>query len=166
LLERMPPFTQGGGMVDEVDLDHATFADLPRKHEAGTPNLAAAVGLGEALEYLTRLGRVSVERHERELLEYCEQLLGRIDGLHIVGRARNKLGVCSFVVDGIHAHDLGTALDQQGILLRAGHHCAAPVMDYFGLAATLRASFAAYNSMAEVERLADGLREAKKLFAR
>jgi cysteine desulfurase/selenocysteine lyase len=166
LLEGLPPFQSGGGMVEEVSLERTTFAGVPRRFEAGTPNLAGAVGLGAAIDYFSRFDRTAVERHDRALLQHCERLLACIEGVRLIGTAREKLGVCSFVVEGIHAHDLSTVLDHEGIAVRAGHHCAEPVMRHFEVPATVRASFGIYNTEAEVEQLAAGVIQAKSLFRR
>jgi cysteine desulfurase / selenocysteine lyase len=166
LLESLPPPFTGGGMVDEVSLEQSSFAGLPRRFEAGTPNLAGAVGLGAAVEYLGRFDRAEVERHDRALLQHCEAVLASIGGVRLIGTARDKLGVCSFVVEGIHPHDLATVLDHAGIAVRAGHHCAEPVMQRFAVSATVRASFGIYNTESELEQLAAGVTQAKNLFRR
>jgi cysteine desulfurase / selenocysteine lyase len=166
LLEALPPFMTGGGMVEEVSLERATYAALPRRFEAGTPNLAGVVGLGAAVKYLGGFDRAALERHDRALVRHCEALLEAIDGVRLIGSARDKLGLCSFVVAGIHPHDVSTVLDHEGVAVRAGHHCAEPVMAHFGVNATLRASFGIYTTEAELEQLAAGVLQAKKLFRR
>jgi cysteine desulfurase/selenocysteine lyase len=166
LLEALPPVVTGGGMVEQVSFEQSSFAGLPRRFEAGTPNLAGAVGLGAAVDYVSRFDRAALERHDRALVQRCEALLEGIGGVRLIGSARDKLGVCSFVVDGVHPHDLATVLDHAGIAVRAGHHCAEPVMQHFGVSATLRASFGVYNTEAELEQLAAGVIQAKKLFRR
>lgn len=166
LLESMPPAFGGGGMVEEVSLERASFAPPPLRFEAGTPNVSGAIGLGAAIEYLERFDKSSLERHDRALVRACEEALTAIGGVRCIGSAADKLGVCSFVVDGIHAHDLSTVLDRRGVLVRAGHHCAEPLMQHYGLAATVRASFGIYNTERDLERLVSAVREAKELFRR
>jgi cysteine desulfurase/selenocysteine lyase len=166
LLESFEPHFGGGGMVEQVSFEHSSFKSPPERFEPGTPNLAGAVGLEAAVKYLSGFDRAAIERHDRALLRHCEALLTSIEGVRLIGTARDKLGVCSFVVDGIHAHDLSTVLDHEGVAVRAGHHCAEPVMERFGVSATLRASFGIYNTEAEVEQLAAGVARAKKLFLR
>jgi cysteine desulfurase / selenocysteine lyase len=166
LLESLvPPFT-GGGMVEAVSFEHSSFKAPPERFEAGTPNLAGAVGLEAAVKYLSDFDRSAIEAHDRALVRRCETLLERIEGVRVIGRAYDKLGVCSFVVDGIHPHDLSTVLDHEGIAVRAGHHCAEPVMERFDVVATVRASFGIYNTEAELEQLAQGVVRARKLFSR
>jgi cysteine desulfurase/selenocysteine lyase len=165
LLDGMPPYQAGGDMIRSVTFEKTTYNDLPYKFEAGTPHIAGAIGLAAALEYLSRVGIRRAAAHERELLEYGTELLSSIPGLRILGTAREKVGVLSFVVDGIHPHDVGTVLDRDGIAVRTGHHCAQPVMDRFGVLATTRASLALYNSKAELDALAKGIHRVQKLFA-
>jgi cysteine desulfurase / selenocysteine lyase len=166
LLESLSPHFTGGGMVEEVSLSQSSFKAPPERFEAGTPNLSGAVGLEAAVKYLSGFDRAAVEAHDRALVRRCEALLGRITGVRLIGTARDKLGVCSFVVEGIHPHDLSTVLDHEGIAVRAGHHCAEPVMERFGVHATVRASFGIYNTEAELEQLAAGVVKAKELFSR
>ena len=142
-----------------------TYAEIPHKFEAGTPDIAGAVGLGAAVDYLQALGMERVARHERELLAYGTELLSAIPGLRIVGTARDKTGVLSFVLDGVHPHDIGTVLDQEGVAIRAGHHCAQPLMERFGLAATARASLGVYNTEDDLDRLAAAIRKVIEVFA-
>ncbi len=163
LLEAMNPYQGGGDMIRSVTFEKTTYNVVPQKFEAGTPNIAGAIGLGAALDYVERIGGESIEAHEGELLCYATGVVSAIPGLRIIGTARRKAGVLSFVVDGIHPHDLGTILDQDGIAIRAGHHCAQPVMARFGVAATARASFAMYNTLEEVDRLGQGIRRAKEI---
>ena len=165
LLERMPPYQGGGEMIRSVTFEKTTYNELPYKFEAGTPHIAGAIGLGAALEYVTHIGMDRAAAHERELLAYGTQLLSEIPGLRLIGTAGEKVGVLSFVLDGIHPHDAGTVLDRDGIAVRTGHHCAQPVMDRFGVPATTRASLALYNSKAEIDALASGIRRVQKLFA-
>ena len=164
LLEEMPPWQGGGEMILTVSFDGTTWNHLPGKFEAGTPNITAAVGLGAAVDYLSRIDFEALEAHEAALLGHATERLGEIDGARIIGTAADKASVLSFTIDGIHAHDVGTIVDAAGVAVRTGHHCAMPVMDRFGLAATARASFALYNNHDDVDRLIVGLREAVELF--
>jgi cysteine desulfurase/selenocysteine lyase len=165
LLEQMPPYQGGGDMIRSVTFEKTTYNELPYKFEAGTPHIAGAIGLGAALEYLSRLGMDLAATHERELLIYGTEALSAIPGLRLIGTAGRKVGVLSFVLDGVHPHDVGTVLDRDGIAVRTGHHCAQPVMERFGVPATTRASLAFYNSKAELDALANGIRRVQKLFA-
>ena len=152
-------------MIRSVTFAKTTYNELPYKFEAGTPHIAGAIGLGAALDYLSHVGIERAGIHERELLVYGTELLNDIPGLRLIGTAREKAGVLSFVVDRIHPHDLGTVLDRNGIAVRTGHHCAQPVMARFGVPATTRASLALYNTKAELDALANGVRGVQKLFA-
>jgi cysteine desulfurase/selenocysteine lyase len=165
LLEKMPPYQGGGDMIRSVTFEKTIYNELPYKFEAGTPHIAGAIGLGAALEYIKRVGIDRCAAHERDLLVYGTQLLSAIPGLRLIGTAREKLGVLSFVIDGVHAHDVGTVLDRDGVAVRTGHHCAQPVMERFGIPATTRASLAVYNSKTELDALASGIRRVQKLFA-
>jgi cysteine desulfurase/selenocysteine lyase len=165
LLDAMPPWQGGGDMILEVRFDGTTYNELPYKFEAGTPNISGAVGLGAAAEYLLALGMDRVRHHERDLLEYMTGRLRQIDGIRLIGTAASKAGVQSFMLDAIHPHDLGTILDHQGVAIRTGHHCAMPVMDFFGIVGTARASLALYNNREDIDRLADALLAAKEVFA-
>jgi len=165
LLERMPPWQGGGDMILSVSFEKTTFNALPYKFEAGTPNISGAIGLGAAVDFLQSLDRDAAHAHELALLEYATSRLGQIEGLSIVGTAREKASLISFVVAGVHPHDLGTILDKDGIAVRTGHHCAMPVMEYFQLPATARASFALYNTFEEVDRLCAAIPRARALFA-
>jgi cysteine desulfurase/selenocysteine lyase len=165
LLEAMPPWQGGGSMIESVSFDKTTFAGVPTRFEAGSPNAEGAVGLAAALDFLRALGMERVATHERELLAYGTGLLDPIPGIRIQGRARAKTGVISFTLDGVHAHDLGTVLDGEGVAIRAGHHCAQPLMERFGVAATARASLAVYNDREDLDRLARAVRKAAELFA-
>jgi cysteine desulfurase/selenocysteine lyase len=165
LLETMPPWQGGGSMIESVSFDKTTFAGVPTRFEAGSPNAEGAVGLGAALDWLGALGMERIAAHERELLAYGTQLLDEIPGLRIQGRARAKTGVISFTLDGVHAHDLGTVLDGEGVAIRAGHHCAQPLMERFGVAATARASLGVYNDREDLDRLARAVRKAVEIFA-
>jgi cysteine desulfurase/selenocysteine lyase len=165
LLNAMPPYQGGGDMIKSVTFEKTIYADLPYKFEAGTPNIAGGIGLGAAFDYVTRIGLDKIEAYEHELLVYGTEALSRIPGLRIIGTAREKAAVLSFVIDGIHPHDIGTVLDRQGIAVRTGHHCAQPVMDRFGVPATTRASLAFYNTFAEIDALAAGLAKVKEIFS-
>ena len=165
LLDAMPPWQGGGDMILEVRFDGTTYNELPYKFEAGTPNISGAVGLGAAAEYLLALEMDRVRHHERDLLEYMTGRLRQIDGIRLIGTAASKAGVQSFMLDAIHPHDLGTILDHQGVAIRTGHHCAMPVMDFFGIVGTARASLALYNNREDIDRLADSLLAAKEVFA-
>jgi cysteine desulfurase / selenocysteine lyase len=165
LLEQMPPYQGGGDMIRSVTFEKTIYNELPYKFEAGTPHIAGAIGLGAALDYVSRVGLVRAAAHERELLDYGTGLLGSVPGLRLIGTAREKVGVLSFVLDGVHPHDVGTVLDRDGIAVRTGHHCAQPVMERFGVPATTRASLALYNSKSELDALAHGIRRVQKLFA-
>ena len=163
-LDSMPPWQGGGDMILEVRFDGTTYNELPYKFEAGTPNISGAIGLGAAVEYLLAIGMDRVARHERQLLEYMIEKLSGIDGIRFIGTAQNKASVQSFMLGEIHPHDLGTILDHQGVAIRTGHHCAMPVMDYFGVVGTARASLALYNDKEDVDRLVSALQSAKDVF--
>jgi cysteine desulfurase/selenocysteine lyase len=165
VLESMPPYQGGGDMILTVSFEGSTYNALPYKFEAGTPNITGVVGLGAAVDYLETIDFTAVRDHEHALLEYAtRRLLADVPGAKVIGTAPVKAGVLSFVIDGIHAHDLGTIVDREGVAIRTGHHCAMPVMDRFGLAATARASFAFYNNFDDVDRLIAGLRRAVEIF--
>jgi cysteine desulfurase/selenocysteine lyase len=165
LLLGMPPFQGGGEMIKEVSFSAFSYNDLPYKFEAGTPNVADAVALKTAFEYTEALGKENIRRHENELLVYATEQLDAIDGIRIIGRAKEKISVLSFVVENVHPQDLGILLDNRGIAVRTGHHCAQPLMDRFGIPGTTRASFALYNTKEEIDELAAGLQKAIKLLA-
>jgi len=164
-LERMNPFQGGGDMIRNVTFEKTTYADLPNKFEAGTPAIASQIGLGAAIDYLNSIGREQAAAHEHELLRYATEQLSAIEGVRIIGTAREKASVLSFVIDEIHPHDIGTILDQEGIAVRAGHHCAQPVMQRFNVPATARASFAFYNTKEEVDVLAATIRKVIDIFS-
>ncbi|OGA04063.1 MAG: cysteine sulfinate desulfinase [Betaproteobacteria bacterium RIFCSPLOWO2_02_FULL_62_17] len=164
-LERMQPFKGGGDMILSVTFEKTTYNTIPHKFEAGTPPIAAAIGLGAAVDYLSAIGMDAIAAHERHLLEYATAAFSRMAGVRIVGTAANKAAVLSFVVAGVHPHDVGTLLNQYGVAVRTGHHCAQPVMQRFGLPATSRASFAFYNTIAEIDALVDGIRNVQKILA-
>jgi len=164
LLESMPPWQGGGDMILTVTFEKTTYNALPHKFEAGTPNIAGVIGFGAAIDYLLGVGLERIAAYEHELLEYGTARLAAIAGLRLIGTARAKAALLSFVLDGVHAHDLGTILDADGIAVRTGHHCAMPVMDFFGVPATVRASLALYNTRAELDRLAAGVERARQVF--
>jgi cysteine desulfurase / selenocysteine lyase len=163
-LDRMPPYQGGGDMIADVRFEKTTYAPLPAKFEAGTPPIAGVVGLGAAIDYLQTLGFDAIGKHEHALLEYATARVSEIEGIQIIGDAPEKASVLSFVVDGVHPHDVGTILDAEGIAIRAGHHCAQPLMDRLGLPATARASFSFYNTADEVDALVRGLESVKRVF--
>jgi cysteine desulfurase / selenocysteine lyase len=164
LLEAMPPYQGGGDMISLVTFEKTHYNVLPYKFEAGTPHIAGGIGLGAAVDYLEGLDWKQVAAHEHRLLNYATAALSEIDGLRIIGTAKAKVGVVSFVFDHVHAHDVGTILDQEGVAVRAGHHCAMPVMQRFGVPATTRASFALYNTQQEIDILVRGIQRALKVF--
>jgi cysteine desulfurase/selenocysteine lyase len=151
-------------MIRSVTFEKTIYAELPYKFEAGTPNIGGAVGLGAAIDYIEDLGRDRLRAHEDELLAYGTEVLGRVPGLRLIGTAPEKSGVLSFVLEGIHPHDIGTVLDHAGIAVRTGHHCAQPVMDRFGVPATVRASLSIYNTREDLDALVAGLEDVRKLF--
>jgi cysteine desulfurase / selenocysteine lyase len=164
LLEAMPPWQGGGDMILSVSFEKTTYNELPYKFEAGTPNIAGVIGLGAAVDYLTSVGLAKVAAHEHDLLTYGTARLREVPGLRLVGTAPEKAAVLSFVIEGLHPHDVGTILDYEGVAVRTGHHCAQPVMDRYGIPATTRASFALYNTREEVDALVAGLRKAVETF--
>ncbi len=164
LLDAMPPWQGGGDMIRTVSFEHSTWNDLPYKFEAGTPNMSGAIGLAAAMDFLEELGIQHTAAHEHELLNAATAALMRIPGIHIHGTAEEKAAVLSFTLKGVHPHDLGTILDHEGVAIRAGHHCAMPLMELLGLPATARASFACYNTMSEVEQLEAAVRKAVEVF--
>jgi cysteine desulfurase/selenocysteine lyase len=163
-LESMPPYQGGGDMILTVSFAGTTYNELPYKFEAGTPNIAGAVGLGAACDYLSGIGMDTVSRYEAGLLDYATRVVGALDGIRLFGTAEHKAGVLSFNLDGIHAHDVGTILDQQGIAIRTGHHCAMPVMEFFDIPGTARASLAFYNDQQDIDQLVEGLELAIRMF--
>ena len=164
LLEAMPPWQGGGDMIRTVRFEGSTWNDLPYKFEAGTPAIAEAVGLGAALDYVDHIGLDAIARHEAALLNYALERLREIDGMRFIGSAPQRASVVSFVVEGVHPHDLGTIMDHAGVAIRAGHHCAMPVMDFYGVPATARASLACYNTTADIDALVAALQGARDLF--
>ncbi len=165
LLEQMNPFQGGGDMIKSVTFEKTTYADLPNKFEAGTPAIASQIGLGAAIDYLNIIGREKAAAYEHELLSYATERLSAIEGVRIIGTAKEKLSVLSFTIENVHPHDIGTILDQQGIAVRAGHHCAQPVMQHFKIPATARASFAFYNTKQEVDVLASAIEKVIEVFS-
>ncbi len=165
LLEAMPPWQGGGDMIASVTFEKSTWNELPFKFEAGTPNIAGTIALATALEWVEARGLAAMAAHETDLLRYGTDVLGAIPGLRLVGTAAEKAGVLSFVLEGIHPHDVGTILDYEGIAVRTGHHCAQPVMDFFGIPATTRASLACFNTREEIDVLARGIRKVQEMFA-
>ena len=164
LLESMPPYQGGGDMIKSVTFEKTIFNDIPHKYEAGTPHIAGAIGLAAAVDYVNQFDWQSVQKYEQSLLGLATDALREIRGLKIIGTAKEKAGVISFVLEGIHPHDIGTILDQEGIAIRTGHHCAQPVMERYGIPATARASFALYNTRDEIDALVRGIQKVKKVF--
>ena len=165
LLEAMPVFHGGGEMIKEVTFEKTTYNDLPYKYEAGTPNIADAIAFKTALDFISQTGKENIRKHEEELLRYATQQLEQLPGLKIIGTAKEKLSVVSFVIDKIHPQDIGILLDNQGIAVRTGHHCTQPLMDRFGIPGTTRASFAVYNTKEEIDQLVAGLKKVIKILA-
>ena len=165
LLEKMNPFQGGGDMIRSVTFEKTTYADLPNKFEAGTPAIASQIGLGAAIDYLTSIGREDAVAYEQELLAYATDRISAIEGVRIIGTAKEKASVLSFIVEGVHPHDIGTILDQEGIAVRAGHHCAQPTMQHFKVPATARASFAFYNTKQEADVLANAIEKVIEVFS-
>jgi cysteine desulfurase/selenocysteine lyase len=164
LLAAMPPWQGGGDMIASVSFEKSTWNELPYKFEAGTPNVAGVIGLGAAIDWVNKIGLEKIAAHEHELLEYGTGLLEDIQGVKLVGTARDKAAVLSFVIDGVHPHDVGTVLDHEGIAVRTGHHCAQPVMDRYRIPATTRASLACFNTKEELDALAAGIRKVQEMF--
>jgi cysteine desulfurase/selenocysteine lyase len=160
----MPPYQGGGDMIRTVTFEKSTYAGLPHKFEAGTPSIAEVIGLGAAIDYLNSIGMEAIAAHESELLAYATEQALHIDGLKIIGEAKEKGGILSFTLHKIHPHDIGTMLDSLGIAIRAGHHCAMPVMDFYKVPATARASFAMYNTKAEIDVLISGIQNLIEMF--
>jgi cysteine desulfurase/selenocysteine lyase len=165
LLEAMPPVSGGGDMIRTVSFEKTTYAELPTRHEAGTPHIAGVIGLGAALDYVGGIGLANIAAREDEVLAYGTERLSRIPGLRLVGTAKKKAGVLGFTLEGIHPHDIGTLLDEEGVAIRAGHHCAQPVMERFGVPATARASLSFYNRESDIDALVAAIEKAQRLFA-
>ncbi len=164
-LEMMPPYQGGGDMIRTVTFEKTTFDDIPRKFEAGTPNIAGGIGLGAAIDYLNQFDRKELAEYENMLLDYATKKLSEIEGLRIIGKAKEKASVISFVIEGIHPYDIGTLIDTDGIAIRTGHHCTQPIMQRYNLPATSRASFAFYNTFEEIDKLVAGVLKVKKMFS-
>jgi cysteine desulfurase/selenocysteine lyase len=164
LLESMPPYQGGGDMIETVTFERTTYNELPYKFEAGTPNIGGAIGLGEAIDYITQVGIENIALHEKHLLDYATEAVADIPGLKIIGTAEDKVSVLSFVLDDVHPHDIGTFLDFEGVAIRTGHHCTQPVMDRYNIPATSRASFAMYNTKDEINILVNGLGKIIEVF--
>lgn len=165
ILDKLPPYQGGGGMIETVAFERVTFTPAPHRFEAGTPNIAGVVGLGAAIQYVRAIGMDTIFAHEKQLLQYAESKLQTIPGLRWLGCTPNKVGVLSFVIEGIHPHDIGTVLDNEGIAIRAGHHCAMPLMERFQVPATARISFGVYNQEQDIDALINALQMAKRLFS-
>jgi cysteine desulfurase / selenocysteine lyase len=165
LLEDMAPWQGGGDMILSVSFEHTQYNELPYKFEAGTPNIAGSIGLGAAIDYMNSIGIDKLAKHEHDLLVAATAKLEALDGIRIIGTAKEKASVLSFMIEGVHPHDVGTIFDQQGVAIRTGHHCAQPVMQFFGIPATARASFAFYNTMEEIDALVDAIKKVQELFA-
>jgi cysteine desulfurase/selenocysteine lyase len=165
LLEELPPFMGGGDMIRTVTFERSTWNDLPHKFEAGTPDIAGAIGLGAALDYLTAIGMPLIEQHERDLLAYATGVLAEVPGLRLIGTARRKASVLSFVMEGAHPHDVGTIVDREGVAIRTGHHCAQPLMDRLGIPGTARASLAMYNTREDVDTLGRALLRVREVLS-
>jgi cysteine desulfurase/selenocysteine lyase len=164
LLDAMPPYQGGGEMIRSVTFERTLYHDIPHKFEAGTPNIAGAIGLGAAIDYLDGIDPAALRAHEETVLAYATEKVSDVPGVHLTGTAREKVSIVSFVMEGVHAHDVGTILDREGVAARAGHHCAQPVMQHFGVPATTRASFGLYNTRQEVDRLVRGLHRVHEIF--
>ena len=163
LLNAMPPWLGGGDMIEKVSFEGTTYKEAPHRFEAGTPAIVEAIGLGAAIDYVEDLGRDAIAGHEHELLRYANERLGAIEGLRLIGTAEDKAAIVSFLVDGLHPYDVAAVLDRQGVACRVGHHCAEPLMDRLGVIGTVRASFGLYNTLAEVDALAEGIEKAKRM---
>ena len=164
LLEKMPPYQGGGDMIKSVTFEKTIYNDIPHRFEAGTPNIAGTIGLGVSIDYLVSIGIENIAKHEKELLDYATQEIRKIEGVQIIGNAIEKASVLSFVIEGIHPHDIGTILDKQGVAIRTGHHCTQPTMDFYGIPATARASFAIYNSRKDVDALINAVKKTIEVF--
>ena len=164
LLEKMPPYQGGGDMIKSVTFEKTIYNDIPNRFEAGTPNIAGAIGLGAAIDYLVSIGIENIAKHEKELLDYATQEIRKIEEVRIIGNAIEKASVLSFVIEGIHPHDIGTIMDRQGVAIRTGHHCTQPTMDFYGVPATARASFAIYNTRKDVDMLINSEKKTIEVF--
>ena len=164
-LEAMPPYQGGGEMIKKVTFEHTTYNELPFKFEAGTPSVADVLGLKVAIDYINSIGKPAIAAYENELLTYATSEMLKIEGVRIIGTAPHKSAILSFLLDGLHPYDVGVILDQLGIAVRTGHHCTMPLMDRFGIPGTVRASFAMYNTIEEVDRLVEAVRKAKMMLS-
>ena len=164
LLGKMPPYQGGGDMIKSVTFEKTVYNDIPNRFEAGTPNIAGAIGLGAAIDYLVSIGIENIAKHEKELLDYATQEIIKIEEVRIIGNAIEKASVLSFVIEGIHPHDIGTIMDKQGVAIRTGHHCTQPTMDFYGVPATARASFAIYNTKKDVDALINSVKKTIEVF--
>ena len=165
LLRKMPPYQGGGDMIKSVTFEKTIYNDIPNKFEAGTPNISGAIALGKAIEYINRIGISNITKHEDDLLNYATSKLKENSKVRIIGEAKQKAAVISFIIEGIHPHDIGTIMDSQGIAIRAGHHCTQPIMDFYNIPATARASFAIYNTKEDVDKLVEAIEKCIKVFA-
>ena len=165
ILDKMEPYQGGGDMIKSVTFEKTIYNDVPHIFEAGTPNIVGAIGLGKAIDFIEKITLEKIEEHEMDLLNYATQKISKIKGVRIIGTSENKASVISFVMDGIHPHDIGTIMDNLGIAIRAGHHCTQPVMDFYDIPATARASFAIYNTREDVDKLIEGIEKTKEVFA-
>ena len=165
LLEKMQPYQGGGDMIKSVTFEKTIYNDIPNRFEAGTPNISGAISLGKAIEYITQIGIHNITKYENDLLNYATSKLKKINEIKIIGEAKEKAGVISFVIDGIHPHDIGTIMDSHGIAIRAGHHCTQPVMDFYNIPATARASFAIYNDKNDIDKLIEAIRKCIEVFS-
>jgi len=164
LLEEMPPYQGGGDMIKSVTFEKTIYNDVPNKFEAGTPNISGAIGLGTAIDYILEIGIENIAKHEADLLNYASEKIKKIDGVEIIGNAKDKASVLSFTIEKIHPHDIGTIMDSQGVAIRAGNHCTQPIMDFYSIPATARASFAIYNDKNDVDKLISSVRKALEVF--
>ena len=164
LLGKMPPYQGGGDMIKSVTFEKTVYNDIPNRFEAGTPNIAGVIGLGTAIDYLVSIGIENIAKHEKELLDYATQEIIKIEEVRIIGNAIEKASVLSFVIEGIHPHDIGTIMDKQGVAIRTGHHCTQPTMDFYGVPATARASFAIYNTKKDVKALINSVKKTIQVF--
>ena len=164
LLEKMPPYQGGGDMIKSVTFEKTIYNDIPNRFEAGTPNISGAIALGKAIDYITHIGINNITKYEKDLLNYATSKLNKISEIKIIGEAKEKAAVISFIIEGIHPHDIGTIMDSHGIAIRAGHHCTQPVMDYYNITATARVSFAIYNTKKDIDKLVEAIKKCIKVF--
>ena len=164
LLEKMPPYQGGGDMIKSVTFEKTIYNDIPNRFEAGTPNISGAIALGKAIDYITHIGINNITKYEKDLLNYATSKLKKISEIKIIGEAKEKAAVISFIIEGIHPHDIGTIMDSHGIAIRAGHHCTQPVMDYYNITATARVSFAIYNTKKDIDKLVEAIKKCIKVF--